>query len=427
MVRGILRGAARLARATGPFPRFLVALIAAALLIRIAAALILHFVVFSSSGSFFTRGDEVAYDLTAWQQAQVWRGDRPEVDPGLRYLLNAFTYTGAAVYYLVGHHVFAVILLNCLFSALAAGLVAASAYRLFGLVAAYVSGIAVAIFPTTILLAALNMKDPLFLLLVALFIWLTIRLTQSRNYRLLLALLPLLALIGNLRLYILGLLLPLVPLALLLAARDTTRRWAFALAALAVGTLLFVAGGGPALVAEQLPRLNQQRHVLSSTANSGYVPPPPPTSEPTSPADEARTLARWLPTGILYALAAPFPWAASRPVERMAIPEMLLWYLLLALALLGLVHRRRRWHDYLFLLGYIAGVLLIFAIFQGNYGVLMRQRSSMLAPFVAIFSGAGASYLWEQWLRRRGRTAEAGTAPGPETPPTGHVAREQPG
>jgi 4-amino-4-deoxy-L-arabinose transferase-like glycosyltransferase len=435
MIRGIARGVTRLSLAVQPLPRFIVTLIALAFVIRVAAAILLHFVVFSSGASFFTRGDEVAYDITAWQQAQVWRGDLSQVEPGHRYLLNAFTYTGAAIYFVVGHHIFAVILFNCLIGAIATGLIAASAYHLFGRIAAYVSGIAVAIFPTTLLMSTLNMKDPLYLLFLSLFLWLAIRLTQTRNSWLLPPILLLMVLIGSLRLYILLMLLPLIPIALLFSLRASARRrWLLALATLGTGVLLFLVGGGGALLARQIPRLNQQRFYLSSTANSGYVPTRAPTARPAaSSARPAATgdyisLAKWLPTGILYTLAAPFPWAATRAIERMVIPEMLLWYLLLALALLGVVHQRRRWRSYLVLLGYLAGIVLIFATTHGNYGVLMRQRSTMLAPFVFILSGAGASFLWAHWLQRRGRAiAAADTVPDQETPPAVQLAQEQPG
>ncbi|MFN8536648.1 MAG: glycosyltransferase family 39 protein [Thermomicrobiales bacterium] len=438
MIRGISRGAARLARAIRPLPRFLVALIAVALVIRIAAAILLNFVIFASGGDFFTRGDEVAYDTVAWQQAQVWHGERAAVDADRRFLLNAFTYSGAAIYFVIGHHVFAVILLNCLVGALAVGLIAASAYQFFGPVAAYVSGIAVAIFPTTILMSGLNMKDPLFFLFVAAFVWLTTRLVQTRRARLLLPLLLALALIGNMRLYLLLLIIPLAPLAILLALRDTARRrWSLALGMIAGGLLLFLVGGGANFLARQVPRLNQQRFYVSSFANSGFVPTPEPTAttaDPATPApagnssrgDDYLSLARWLPTGILYALAAPFPWAATRTIERLVIPEMLLWYLLLALALLGLFQQRHRWRSYLFLLGYIAGIVVIFAISHGNYGGLVRQRATMLAPFVCIFSGAGASYLWAQWLRRQGRTAsEDSSTPTREAQATGQLTQER--
>lgn len=438
MIRGISRGAARLARAIRPLPRFLFALIAVALTIRITAAILLNFVVFASGGGFFTRGDEVAYDTVAWQQARVWHGDRPAVDADRRYLLNAFTYAGAAIYFVIGHHIFAVILLNCLVGALAVGLIAASAYQLFDPVAAYVSGIAVAIFPTTILMSSLNMKDPLFFLFVAAFVWLTIRLAQTRRARLLLPLLLALALIGNMRLYFLPLIVPLAPLAIVLALRDTARRrWSLALAVASAGLLFFLIGGGANFLARQVPRLNQQRFYVASFANSGFVPTPEPTATATAPATPAATgnssrgddylsLARWLPTGILYALAAPFPWSATRTIERLVIPEMLLWYLLLALALLGLFHQRHRWRSYLFLLGYIAGIVIVFAISHGNYGGLVRQRATMLAPFVCIFSGAGASYLRAQWLHRQGRAAsEDSITPTQEHQSVGRLSQEQ--
>ncbi len=83
------------------------------------------------------------------------------------------------------------------------------------------------------------------------------------------------------------------------------------------------------------------------------------------------------------------------------MPDMLLWYLALALALVGIAAHWRLWQRYLHLVGYVGGVLLIFAIGQGNFGTLARQRSMMVVPFVLIFSGAGVVWLWSRWRSRR--------------------------
>jgi len=117
------------------------------------------------------------------------------------------------------------------------------------------------------------------------------------------------------------------------------------------------------------------------------------------PVNSLRSLLLWLPTGLLYVLAAPFPWAAHRLVEQILIPEMLLWYAALACAAVGLAVHWRRWRQYAHLLGYLAATLLTLGIVEGNLGTLVRQRG-MIIPFVLIFSGAGAAWLWSRWQSR---------------------------
>jgi hypothetical protein len=125
------------------------------------------------------------------------------------------------------------------------------------------------------------------------------------------------------------------------------------------------------------------------------------------PAGSLRSLLLWLPTGLTYVLAAPFPWAARRAVELAMIPEMLLWYAALVCATIGLIVHRRRWRHYAHLLGYLAATLLTLGIVQGNLGTLVRQRG-MLIPFTLIFSGAGAAWLWSRWRSRPAPRARVG-------------------
>src|SRR5205823_11370316 len=131
--------------------------------------------------------------------------------------------------------------------------------------------------------------------------------------------------------------------------------------------------------------IDQQRYAAAAGANSAFVPGPAPTTEPTVVEPEGsgaagrslRSLIVWLPLGLAYAAAAPFPWAAHRAIERLTIPEMLLWYLAIALALVGLAVHWRAWPRYIHILGYLAGILLIFGISQGNLGTLVRQRGML--------------------------------------------------
>lgn len=120
------------------------------------------------------------------------------------------------------------------------------------------------------------------------------------------------------------------------------------------------------------------------------------------PAGSLRSLVRWLPTGITYVLAAPFPWAARRAIELATIPEMLLWYAALVCAAIGLIVHWRHWRPQAHLLGYLVGTLLTLGVAQGNLGTLVRQRG-MIIPFTLIFSGAGAAWLWSRWQSRSAR------------------------
>jgi hypothetical protein len=72
----------------------------------------------------------------------------------------------------------------------------------------------------------------------------------------------------------------------------------------------------------------------------------------------------------------------------------------MALAVGAIARHWRNWQQYIHLLGYIGGILLLIAIGQGNEGTLVRHRG-MLIPFVLVFSGAGAAWLWSRWRAQR--------------------------
>lgn len=112
-----------------------------------------------------------------------------------------------------------------------------------------------------------------------------------------------------------------------------------------------------------------------------------------------------LPIGILYVVGAPFPVAARTLGQAATIPEMLLWYLTIALALSGLVALASRRH-----FGYAYGILVLLAVglvlslVEGNVGTLVRHRA-MLIPFAVTLAAIGFCELrrvprsWRDFLR----------------------------
>lgn len=98
----------------------------------------------------------------------------------------------------------------------------------------------------------------------------------------------------------------------------------------------------------------------------------------------ARTIA-YLPTGLAHAMLAPFPWALRRPVEWLTIPEMLLWYLSIMLAGATLWRSRALWRYLTIPALYVLGLVLLFAMVEGNVGTAYRHRG-MLSPLVLLLA-----------------------------------------
>jgi multidrug transporter EmrE-like cation transporter len=119
----------------------------------------------------------------------------------------------------------------------------------------------------------------------------------------------------------------------------------------------------------------------------------------------ARTL-QYLPTGIAYALFAPFPWSTGRTLDLLTVPEMIAWYVLLAFALATLWRERRRWRELVGVSLFCAGLLAVLALAEGNYGTLFRHRA-MAIPFVvmiampALVDGVAAARAGRLWPASR--------------------------
>lgn len=453
---------------------FVVLLVLVAFLVRATVAVAVEPVFFSIGYSGFTGKDDVAYDRVAWQQAQSWLGQGPPVAASDRRYLHAYTYMGAAVYVVAGHRPLAVKLLNCLLAALAVGLVYLCARKLFGVAAARFSGVAAAFFPSTVFWSVLNLKDPLFLFLMALTLWLLTLLLVTQHLRFFLAILVTLLLIGSVRAEVLLLPCLLIPGAFAVQqSADRWRKWAkVGILVAGCGAVFWYSGGVTFVRAyTNLARLDRQRFAAAGAGQGAFAVAtrraPAPTQVAASgigassasqrspvPSSASRVVARvtaavtqrvvvrptrspdvaahnratptgnnqartgvdkpvvqyahplrrliaWLPTGIIFTLGAPFPWTADRAIEQLTIPDMLLWYVALALALVGALAHLRQWRRFVHIGGYVVGMVLIFAVAQGNVGTLIRQRAMMIVPFVVIFSGAGAAWLWSRWQARR--------------------------
>lgn len=115
----------------------------------------------------------------------------------------------------------------------------------------------------------------------------------------------------------------------------------------------------------------------------------------------ARTIAH-LPVGFTYALFAPFPWALERELDRLTIPDMLVWYVLLLLAPITVWRARARWRVLLPVALFVAGVIGVFTLAEGNFGTLYRHRS-MVIPFVAMLAAPPLLELWSRLRRRADR------------------------
>ena len=108
-----------------------------------------------------------------------------------------------------------------------------------------------------------------------------------------------------------------------------------------------------------------------------------------------------IPMGIVYLLFAPFPWQFSTLRQTITLPEMIVWWFVFPLLVLGLwysiKHRLRQVSPIVI---FTTMLTLAYSLFQGNVGTAYRQRSQLLV-FYFIFVAVGAVIMRERAENRR--------------------------
>jgi len=97
------------------------------------------------------------------------------------------------------------------------------------------------------------------------------------------------------------------------------------------------------------------------------------------------------PLGLLFVIFAPFPWQLGSVMQVMAVPETILFYILIPFTIKGIVFSyRKRFNQSFLLLSIIFGLFLFLALVEGNSGTLFRHRS-IAFYLVFMFTAEGLS------------------------------------
>ena len=360
--------------------------------IRLAAAAILHFGSLAAGQGGFITGDDAAYARLASGYLAWLRGDQvePYLPPlwgGNAYLFGTFVYLETALFLVFGPTTLAMTCVNALLSALVVTLAYDITRRFAGPAPATFTAIAVSLYPSLVLWSSLNLKDTLVITLVVCALW-SLQRMQERPQWLFLGVtaLALLAL-ESLRRYVFLGLAALAPLAVSFSA--SRRRIAWTAVTLATSIMLVAAvavtgglGGSGGALAVGFADLERIRAAMAAGARTAFADPLGATG-----GNDALVLTRtlsYVPRGVAYTLFAPFPWDVHGLRDLVTLPEMLLWYLSLIAAPIG-VYRAKRWRATAPLVLYVVGLLGLFVLVEGNVGTLFRHRA-MVVPFVIMLA-----------------------------------------
>jgi hypothetical protein len=120
-----------------------------------------------------------------------------------------------------------------------------------------------------------------------------------------------------------------------------------------------------------------------------------------------------LPTGLVYLLFAPFPWAVSGLRQALVVPETLVWYALMPAFVRGLAFAiKKNLRAVLPIVVFAVSLTTAYALMQGNVGTAYRQRTQ-ITMFFFIFMGVGIV----ERRRQRALGAVGAPTPGPQRQP----------
>jgi hypothetical protein len=374
------RGVGIAARRAGDL-RFLVVLVVVGFVLRVGLAVLLR----QLDLNMVLGGDEGTYDRNARFFAGWLDGTFPEPFQARwrgTSQVGYFVLVGT-IYSLFGPVQLIPVVLNCAVGALTAIPAHRLASRIGGRLAGRVAAVLVTLFPSLLLWSCLLVRDALAFFLIA---WCAVlgqellrRVTLSRAV----LLIGCLGALATIRTYMFLVLAAALVAAFAVSVSRKPGR-AIAVSALSViGVLALVrgAGLGAEFVGEDvLGRIDEQRRLNALGGNAGIDLGGHDLSTPVGALS-------YLPIGLTYFLLAPFPWQMGGR-QVLALPDMLLWYVCLPLAVIGAV-RAVRYRRTAALAPLFAGIAisLLYALVEGNVGIIVRHRAQVLVlllPFAAV-------------------------------------------
>jgi len=357
------------------------------------------------SRAYLRLGDSDYYSHRAYAISEFARGSR---EPVVLYRIqeygwNAYPLLMGWFYFAFGFSPFSVKWLNAFIGAFLGLAIYAMGRQLFQERIARWAAVLAAFFPSLIFWSTANLKEPFFFLTTALLFVVGVQSQRERSWRRFLAELLLLA--GLFQVHI--------------GMGRPESSWILAVcwgAALFWNRAVVRWRRGPAvvllLVLLALPFLpwnrvadvhlfGVRRH-LGYTLGTGmiyhYVPEKfyrlvefPADQIPWSELSMPRFLV-YVPRALFHYLFEPLPWRTVDLLSAAAMPQMIVWDMLLPFMLAGIAVslRGHRGGLTLFPLGTLLGWILIGALSMGNVGTLLRIRD-MVTPFLLLYAGAG---LW---------------------------------
>lgn len=307
--------------------------------------------------------------------------------------IHYYDYINGGLYFLLGNNPLNMFFLNCFFGILASIFIYFIALTVFNRNTARLAAVLCAFWPSLILWSTQNLKEPLTILCVVLCFWAFVFFLKKFN--------PYYLIIVFLSLRFLKIFRP--PMDKIVFAAFVLHLIFFglhlvrkkpSLVFVAIPIFVLVAIGFGQVLGEYLELVKNPEPIISrnvqsieglrsvrASANLAFL--------PDYRINSTKRLLYYLPFGVFALLFAPFPWQIFSVSQIMAVPEMLVWYLMFSRLLKGVYVAAKKNLVYLFsIFSYSALMILMLACIEGNIGTMFRHRSMVLV-FLLMFMAVG--------------------------------------
>lgn len=374
--------------------KFLLFLLIGAFLSRIIVSLFMYNFIYLFSGTGLP-GDAWNFSESGYSMLQMWLSGIRDIDKISANMMNittsgnlgSYDFWNAIVYYFTGKSPLSLIFINCLAGSLTVIFIYYTTKQLCNNdKAAKISAILTAFWPSLFSWSIQNLKEPLSIFLIAILIWGVVWLKIKFRFYLLFLIILSSIVLKELRMVSFSIFYAVVlPISLILFLWRKNRVLFIFL--IACGSLIAAILINNYLVKTYsyspiaIIKYIYQMRTYRAYGNTAFL--------TNLNIFNPLIFIAFAPIMVLVAWLAPFPWQVGSLSQIIAVPEMLIYYLLLPAMFSGWGFIiRHKINEGGIIVVYIFIMMLVLAFIEGNIGTLFRHRA-MVLPFMFVLIGIG--------------------------------------
>ena len=345
--------------------------------------------------------DAIFYNVTGGRMMEIWQGIIVP-DDAFTAQVSSLNGSGWGMYYLVAsiYYIFGPAILVAqsfcgVVGALTAPIIYYCTHTIFeNKKAAKISAIFIAVFPSFVIWSSQLLKDGLIIFLLVCVMTAVLQLQKKFSYLTVVILVSSLFGIISLRFYIFYMMAVAVAGSFVIGSNSSVKSIIRSLIIMAIlGLSLTYLGVIRNANSDfekygNLERVQNSRLDLATSADSGFGK----DIDVSTPEGAIGAI----PIGLIYLFFAPFPWQVNKLNQILVMPEVFLWWALIPVMLSGLYYTvKYKLRKAIPIIIFSLMLTLSYSIFQGNIGMLYRQRTQ-IQVFLFIFIAVGWTLIQER-------------------------------